>query len=163
MPRKERPCCKCGEMRPRDAYTWYAYTTNQGKRSTRRDSACRECRRLARMDRYRRDPDQDKAAAREWRESNRSHISEYNRRYRATKPEMKREAQARRKQRSAPCACCDRKEIQSWYRAAWEHGLEMDHIVPLSRGGKHCLWNLQLLTTEAHKQKTREDYKRWQK
>ena len=30
----------------------------------------------------------------------------------------------------------------------WENGLHLDHVIPLSKGGEHLPWNLQVLTAE---------------
>jgi HNH endonuclease len=39
-------------------------------------------------------------------------------------------------------------------------GYEVDHIIPISKGGKHCKTNLQYLTPEENKKKSnRLDYK----
>jgi 5-methylcytosine-specific restriction endonuclease McrA len=36
-------------------------------------------------------------------------------------------------------------------------GAEVDHKTPLNLGGRHCAKNLQALTYEEHKEKTRRD------
>lgn len=153
-----RPCSGCGERKPAGAFTWHAYTTTQGKLSRRRDSRCLECRRFARMLRYWQAPERDRAAAQEWRAANREHIKTYNRAYRLARPEMKREAQARR--RGKRCECCTVAEIREIYRHACLARLEVDHVLPLFKGGKHCLYNLQLLTSAEHKAKTKTDLAR---
>ncbi len=45
------------------------------------------------------------------------------------------------------CAICG-KHVNKW---------QIDHIIPLTRGGKHVIENLQLICIECHKKKTRED------
>lgn len=37
-------------------------------------------------------------------------------------------------------------------------GCEVDHIVPISKGGKHCLSNLQYLTKEENRKKASRSY-----
>jgi hypothetical protein len=59
-----------------------------------------------------------------------------------------------RKQR---CTCCTNAEIRHVYDIAALIGAEVDHIKPLALGGPHCAKNLQALTVEEHKEKTRMD------
>lgn len=57
------------------------------------------------------------------------------------------------------CECCDFDRFRSIYEAAeWLH-CEVDHRVPLAAGGAHCVKNLQILTIEQHKVKTKLDRK----
>ena len=58
---------------------------------------------------------------------------------------------------AARCRCCSAKDIRIVYAAAALVGYEVDHIVALANGGKHCCKNLQLLTLAAHKEKTKQD------
>jgi 5-methylcytosine-specific restriction endonuclease McrA len=46
---------------------------------------------------------------------------------------------------SALCDCCATISFKFSYLQAKALGMEVDHIRPLSKGGKHCLRNLQLL------------------
>jgi len=46
----------------------------------------------------------------------------------------------------------DLKNIKNFYRNT-PKGYEVDHIIPVSRGGKHCLSNLQYLTPEENRRK----------
>ena len=55
-------------------------------------------------------------------------------------------------------ACVDlsweeRKLIGQFYKNCPE-GYEVDHIIPISKGGKHCLSNLQYLTREENRRKS---------
>ena len=43
-------------------------------------------------------------------------------------------------------------QIKQFYRNA-PNGYQIDHIIPISRGGKHCLSNLQYLTEEENRRK----------
>jgi hypothetical protein len=55
------------------------------------------------------------------------------------------------------CTCCTFKQIQAIYiRSARKGNCEVDHIIPMIAGGKHCRKNLQILTVEQHKKKTLE-------
>jgi 5-methylcytosine-specific restriction endonuclease McrA len=53
------------------------------------------------------------------------------------------------------CHCCTTTQLLDVYRQAG--GMEVDHIVPLALGGLHCRANMQILTKEEHKAKTRLD------
>lgn len=53
-----------------------------------------------------------------------------------------------------PVPDCEREAITKLYRHADRDGLEVDHIIPLSRGGLHVLANLQALTKAEHRRKT---------
>ena len=75
-------------------------------------------------------------------------------RYRAAHPEVMREARRRAKAKVGRCSCCTVKEILAVYRRAIETGCEVDHIVPFSQGGTHCVKNLQVLTKAEHVVKT---------
>jgi 5-methylcytosine-specific restriction endonuclease McrA len=44
------------------------------------------------------------------------------------------------------------------YEKAKRHGLEVDHVRPFSKGGKHCRLNLQLLS----KHENRTKHAKWQ-
>lgn len=47
----------------------------------------------------------------------------------------------------------EKKLIGKFYRNCPD-GYEVDHIIPLSKGGKHCLSNLQYLTKEENRKKS---------
>jgi len=59
--------------------------------------------------------------------------------------------QARRK--DALCACCAPISFKFIYLQARGLKMEVDHVHPLSKGGKHCLRNLQLLDRSANRAK----------
>lgn len=68
-------------------------------------------------------------------------------------------AMRRARKLSQGCSCCSKEQFKSLYETAQFLGLQVDHVKPLVLGGAHCRKNLQLLTTEQHKVKTREDMK----
>lgn len=156
--------CRCGETAP-EAFGWHAYTMANGNAGRRRDSRCRKCRRVARMNRYYADPVPQIASAREWKRENRERIAAYNAErqrlahvrdmkaahQRARKARLRagvqgredprirdlyREARALEQKLRACVACDDDLELQ----------VHVDHIIPLSRGGKHVFENLQILS-----------------
>ena len=65
------------------------------------------------------------------------------------------EQKARRKARlrNQVCQCCTSKQVESIYRAARQKKFTVDHIIPLAKGGRHCLYNLQLLPHIANSRK----------
>lgn len=67
----------------------------------------------------------------------------------------KNEQKARRKARlrNQVCQCCTSKQVESIYRAARQKKFTVDHIIPLAKGGRHCLYNLQLLPHIANSSK----------
>jgi hypothetical protein len=59
-----------------------------------------------------------------------------------------------RKQR---CTCCTNADIKRIYETAALTGYDVDHIRPLALGGPHCARNLQILSIDEHKKKTKQD------
>jgi 5-methylcytosine-specific restriction endonuclease McrA len=55
------------------------------------------------------------------------------------------------------CACCQPQQLLIVYKIAALMGAEVDHVVPIAAGGLHCRKNLQLLSTEDHREKTKTD------
>ena len=64
--------------------------------------------------------------------------------------ERQRRRAARRKNQL--CSCCTAMQIQEFY-AKRPEGYEVDHIVPLARGGLHCLSNLQYMLPADNRRK----------
>ena len=95
-------------------------------------------------------PDEWRAARDGWKQRNPHKLKEYRqtRKYR---------------ERGALCDCQDQKycrtQIAEWYRKAFvcteatgqRH--EVNHIVPISKGGKHCHLNIQILTARENRLK----------
>jgi 5-methylcytosine-specific restriction endonuclease McrA len=55
------------------------------------------------------------------------------------------------------CRCCTKIQIEELYGAANLVGGEVDHKIPLALGGHHCVKNLQAMTYEDHREKTKSD------
>ena len=104
-------------------------------------------------------PASAKAAQRKYRAKIVDKIREDNRAWWQSNPEKVKGYNARRRARRLGqlCSCCTAADFEALYSLAepWIH--EVDHIVPLAAGGKHCTKNLQVLTVEQHKIKTRTD------
>src|ERR1035437_9456740 len=50
------------------------------------------------------------------------------------------------RQKAALCECCAPADFKFIYLLARRLKKEVDHVQPLSKGGKHCFHNLQFLT-----------------
>lgn len=111
--------------------------------------------RAAEIDRASRERRADKRAVenRAWREANREARTEYERRYRADNPDLRRGWEAQRRARKAQCAVESVHPLVVLERADGVCGIcgsdvdpfrfDVDHIVPLSRGGAHSYANTQ--------------------
>jgi hypothetical protein len=141
-----------------------------------RPSACIECARTAAAARRIADPERAKAAGAAWYAANRERALARRAAWKAANPEshkassaawaaanpvrrrvIARNASGRRRaaKRVQICLCCTTAQLLDVYRRP--RGTEVDHIVPLALGGLHCRQNLQILTKEEHKAKTRLD------
>lgn len=145
----------------------YAYTTNQGKRSTRYDSRCRHCARALREKLRARDPEHAKATHSAWKSRNVEHLKAYNKSRQADPEHRKLKAfhQRLRKARVRSATIADTAEIRTVYAEAIRleaiiapcpvfdlpelgRKLHVDHIVPLKGRnvcGLHVAHNLQIL------------------
>ena len=67
--------------------------------------------------------------------------------------------QAKRRARllAQRCKCCTDAQLLHFYEVASLVSREVDHKKPLGLGGLHCCANLQILTVEAHREKTVKD------
>ena len=99
---------------------------------------------------------------RRYTRENRDKVLDYASRYYKQNPGAVLANQARRRafKKSQTCECCANDSFAAIYAQAREQGCEVDHIKPLALGGMHCVRNLQLLTPEDHKAKTRADLRR---
>jgi len=96
---------------------------------------------------------------RTWREVHPEEYKEQARRGYATS--AKRRAQIKlhtaRRRAVSKCTCCTAEQFRAVYWAAELVGGEVDHVRALALGGIHCVKNLQILSVEAHKEKTKSD------
>lgn len=107
-----------------------------------------------------------------YRAANSEAHAEWCRRWRAENPDKVKANNAKRhwvalreinhrrraRKKNQVCTCCTPEDILSKFRRMPSH-YELDHIIPIAIGGLHCLKNLQALTPEAHKLKTKADMK----
>lgn len=155
----EKPCIVCGGERDRS----YAYTTNQGKRSIRMDSRCSKCGNEKNRARHVADREKSRAQSRAWRAKNREYCLAKSREYqqsdhgKAVKAYHQRLRKARMRSGQK-----DNEAIRAIYLQAKEeqrliqpcpvfalpelgYQLQVDHIIPLAKGGGHVAENLQII------------------
>lgn len=94
-----------------------------------------------------RNPERALESHRKYYYKNKENYLEKQSRYRKLNRHLKASENARRRARklNQTCNCCTAGDFNEFYRHRPE-GYHVDHIYPLSRGGKHCLKNLQYLT-----------------
>ena len=100
---------------------------------------------------------------REWHESNKEHVYNYNKQYRkenAAKIYAQDSAHhARSKGAAMPVSEIEKLMVKYLYedarRITRETGVkhEVDHIIPLSKGGPHLPWNLRVITAKENRKK----------
>ena len=166
-PTRIKTCIVCHNDFGLSEFYAYRYTNNQGNRGTRYDSRCKPCARQKRRDDVANDPEKYSAQCKSWRAKNLDRALNYGKEYqekyrasvhgRAVKARLQRLRKARIRSGSV-----DDVSIRSLYALAFEieaiikdcpvfdlaelgHQIHVDHVVPLSRGGKHVIGNLQLL------------------
>lgn len=141
----KKACVSCGHEKPMDAFH------NDSRRKDGKYPYCKACRVARSSDYHRKNADRIRKYVAEWQALNPEKRAKQNKAYARRHPEALRMKQARRRARkrdngvfdvskkdmmrlkASPCAECG---------AAGEH---IDHIVPLSRGGRHAIGNLQML------------------
>jgi 5-methylcytosine-specific restriction endonuclease McrA len=97
-----------------------------------------------------------------WRKDNPDKAKEQSRRYYANsvarRAHVKLETAYRRAAiANRKCICCTNIMFRTVYAASELVGGEVDHIKAIALGGKHCVKNLQILSVEEHKEKTKRD------
>lgn len=100
---------------------------------------------------------------REWHESNKEHVLQYAKEYRKQNPSTCRlhESTRRARKRAVPGPHSEIEKLMIKYRyedarrISKETGVkhEVDHTIPISKGGPHLPWNLQVITAKQNKEK----------
>jgi kynurenine formamidase len=97
-------------------------------------------------------PERVAAIKTRWAERNREKARQAHRDWKARNPAAVLSATRQRqaKRRAAQCDCCQSADAKVNFEVAYDIArrlrMHVDHVRPLSKGGKHCLHNLQYLT-----------------
>lgn len=120
------------------------------------------CRRVAKKS-YWSNPEKQRKRMREWHESNKEHVLQYAKEYRKQNPSTCRlhESTRRARKRAVPGPHSEIEKLMIKYRyedarrISKETGVkhEVDHTIPISKGGPHLPWNLQVITAKQNKEK----------
>ena len=111
----------------------------------------------------------------DWKEANAQHIRDYAKRYRQEKPEIKRISEAsRRAAARRSTGHFTMRDVEALYAAQFgecvycatdlSEAFEIDHIVPLARGGSNGPENIQLLCRRCNRMKhakTHDEFLAW--
>lgn len=153
-----KTCIICHERLEIAAFSKYAYTTNQGKRSERFSSRCKECESERRMVRHSENRDEDVKRAREWKQRTNYSSTKARAKYsEEAKERLKIQRRASEAKRRIVCGENPRlsetyirvlgeAKIGNKWLDAYSFELiddpTIDHIVAVSKGGLHDYWNL---------------------
>ncbi len=129
------------------------------KRRADNPERVREIGRASQKKRRAADPAKHVAEVRAWQVANPDKRRATMSRWKKANPDKVRaDRSARRgKVRGQMCGCCTAADFAIVYEAARLTGTEVDHAIPIALGGLHCTMNMQLLTPEAHLEKSRKD------
>ncbi len=163
-------CTKCGQDKPLDDF---ADRSERGAGAKK--SRCRECLAQAQKDRRKANLDEVReyerawraansekvwASQKRWRDNNRETYNDTVKRWRRRHPDRYSEARDRyRASRSqaetldVSRAEIDRIRASACFVCGTRDEIQVDHIVPLSRGGRHSIGNLQPLCAKHNAQK----------
>lgn len=168
MLKTERECITCRATKSGDEFYSYGYTTNQGKRSIRHDSRCKDCAKARRKEMHGRNRTSElqKMAARRKKNRDRYLANLYgfrmaNRDHVLTQRVVHEQKRTAKKYGKPDKAMIDRvlaeARFGNRYLDAYTGELidnpVVDHIVPLSRGGEHAYENLCVTSRQMNSSK----------
>lgn len=158
--RLRKSCVSCGDIKPAKEFYIYRYTTSQGRQSSRLDSRCKQCARKRRTERYASRRRHENAVALAYKDKHRAELNKKASIYRANNLAKVRTqriiSQQKRRLRIAGVAAVDVRRLTTEaldsarfgdrYLDAYSGVLiddpQVDHIVPISKGGTHAADNL---------------------
>jgi 5-methylcytosine-specific restriction endonuclease McrA len=126
--------------------------------------------RAAQRAKYHKDPSKHRAASRAWAERNRERVREYHKQYCvAHLAELNEKSRRRRALKLKRCIACftavdvDARMSVFGYRCAYCDGPfeHVDHVIPLARGGLHCLANLRPACRTCNLRKSAKPMRVW--
>ena len=120
------------------------------------------CRKVARES-YWQAPAKNRERMAKWHEANKEHVLRYAKNYRQQNPSTCRlnESIRRARKKAAPGPHSEIEKLMVKYlyedarRISRETGIkhEVDHIIPLSKGGPHLPWNLRVISAKENRKK----------
>jgi 5-methylcytosine-specific restriction endonuclease McrA len=145
-----RTCARCGVTKPPEAFYRYRY-----KFGERFDSRCKECARARRKQRYAAVGDYERKVGRAYKSRNRDSLNRRLREQRAASPDFRLYRRASEAKRRAAAGDATPEDVRrvleearfgdrflDAYTGELIDDPTIDHIVPLSRGGRHDYDNL---------------------
>lgn len=164
----KKVCTACKKEKDQEEFSKYKYTTNGGVRSTRIHSRCRPCQENQRSERRKSNPEKFKKQCQDWREKNKCWRKIYDQQYRksdrgrAKRAEIQRIREKKLLVERRLLTKEEKEKINQIYINAKRmeqiisvcpvfddpflgRKVHVDHIIPLSRGGRHHPDNLQIL------------------
>lgn len=146
-----RVCAECAAIRA-SSHRNADLAASRAKEKAYKDSRIEQTRKLARENMAR----QRERNPEKFRERDRTRYSGKSRTKQSTRAALQRRRELNKKKQV--CACCGNTAFSEMYAFAAAVGGQVDHIVPVVMGGRHCLKNLQVLSVEDHARKTAKDF-----
>lgn len=161
-----KTCTECKKELPVGEFNAYRYVTAQGKESRRLQSQCRRCGARLRAARRQKDLAREMAMSQKWKADNPERAKQLAIEYRRTKRGKSLRAAAQRRRYALTRILVpvqgDAEAIKAIYKQAvldqalisvcpvfddpiLGRELHVDHVMPLSKGGRHAAGNLQIL------------------
>ena len=163
-----KPCTRCHEVKPLSEFD-----RRPSARSGRR-SACKECRRKANRQWKRENQEQVAAAAVVYGRANRERISEYKAEWRRANPfNAKAHAHNYRARQAGVPGQLSAKDLRARYRESHQRchycqtalnlsTFEIDHVVPLGRGGPNTTSNIVIACRACNTEKGNRTAREWE-
>lgn len=164
----KKTCAVCKKEKGVSEFSTYAYTTNGGCRSIRILSRCRPCQEDKRRERIKKNPQKYAHKHKDWQLRNKEHVKNYSKKYRERPDARARHTQSQtlreKKIRLSKLSLTkeERRRIDLIYIEAKRvealisicplfddpflgKKVNVDHIIPVSKGGQHHPDNLQIM------------------
>ncbi len=160
-----KKCIMCNQekLRNEDNFYFYPYTTTQGKRSIRVESRCKDCSKKRRKKFYYNNIEQEAASSKKYRKEHQEKYLNTLKNYRNTPEGKARRCELQRMRqynlRNTDLTSEQKRLIDNIYSQArlmeqrTGKKYHVDHVIPLSKGGKHLPENLQILTAKKNMEK----------